>query len=211
MMMLSAIVLLIGFVALAGMVSRVNQLGSKTTTESHQTIIDEVTPLQAILDSSLSGLAKRVSATNGATLTSGSTTVTMGAAFFAKSDVGLLITGTRIPANTIIVAVASSTQATMGAAASSGGTDTITVRRSGFALDNTASTPPLDAAIVSMLQQLERVEKSHGFWMDYQVTCGTAGANSVVVMHLTDGNVWVQVSSTVLFQRASSGCVVLTG
>lgn len=53
MMMLAAVVLLVGFVALAGVVARVNQLASRTGTESGQSILDQAGPLARSIDSSV--------------------------------------------------------------------------------------------------------------------------------------------------------------
>jgi hypothetical protein len=56
MMMLSAILLVIGFIALVGLVSRVNQLGARTSTETEQPILDKVGPLAEAIDAAVAKL-----------------------------------------------------------------------------------------------------------------------------------------------------------
>lgn len=56
MMILSAVILLIGFVALAGMMGRVNQLGTQTSTENDQTLLKEVGPMADSLETAISAL-----------------------------------------------------------------------------------------------------------------------------------------------------------
>ena len=216
MMMLSAVLLLIGFVALAGMVARVNQLGTQTTTESRKSVLAESGPLQDALDGGLSALAKR---TASATVTSGSVFITASAPVFSATDVGLFVSdpgAVKIPAGTKITAVSSATAATMSNPGSASGTVTITLRRAGFSLDTT-TTPTLDTAVVSFLEELRKVEAEHGLLMGYDIPSDATGgafgsscASTKVVVRLADGDVKVQIQSTVAFARAG-GCADIQG
>jgi class 3 adenylate cyclase len=221
MMMLSAIILLVGFVALAGMVARVNQLGTQTTTESRKGVLTEVGPVQDALDALVSSLAKRTcQATNTPactpTTTASSATVTTSIATFAPSDIGLNVTGAGIAAGTTIIAVASATSATMSAAAT-GATTALTLQRAYLGYDTTTS-PTLDAALAAGLAQLKREEAGHGLTMGY-VICGNA-AHAVaqltsacsgttqcyaaqVVVHLGDGDVAFEIASSVKLPRVA--------
>lgn len=151
MMILAAVLLVIGLIALAGMVARVNQLGSQTTVESNKAILGEVSPLAAALDVAVADLAA-----------------------------------------------------------------------SPFAL-TTATTPTLEQAIVSYVEHLQRLEAARGFILDYELTCtgvtnkstgaGGNAAQGIVVAHLSDGTVWVEVRSTVYFVRGatSASCASVYG
>lgn len=205
MMILAAVLLVIGLIALAGMVARVNQLGSQTAVEADKAILGEVTPVQDAIDGSLSALLKR---TFAGTIT-GSTTITATTPTFADTDVGLNITGPGLPpAGARIASVSSSTVATLTNSATSG---TFTLFKPGFALDSGTYVRAEDA-VVGVLEQLQRIEASHGFWMDYQITCIAANPNQgQVVVHLSDGSVWVELRSTVMFPRNNADCSSIVG
>jgi hypothetical protein len=66
----------------------------------------------------------------------------------------------------------------------------------------------LQSAIVGMLDQLQSIESSHGFVMDYELRCATAGdiTTGQVIAHLTDGTIWVETRSTARFTVAPGGC-----
>lgn len=147
MMMLSAILLLIGFVALAGMMARVNQLATQTTSESTRLILGEVGPVRRSLDDAVLRLRAPTS----------------------QQGLGL----------------------------------------------GTATTPTLEQAVVGLLEQQEELEASRGFVMDYSIACGgtTAApttANSVISVHLSDGEVWTQIVLTTTMTR-STGCAPTLG
>ncbi len=56
MMMLAAVILLVGFIALAGMISRVGQLGLETGREQQRPLLLEVSPMMAGLDDAIGKL-----------------------------------------------------------------------------------------------------------------------------------------------------------
>jgi hypothetical protein len=204
-MMLSAIVLLVGFIALAGMVARVNQVAQQTTAEGRQAILDEAGPLQDAIDTSLGSLAKRTATATIGPSPFTALTVTSPTQFFSNADVGLEVSGGTIPAGAKIATVISPTSATFSPAATAAGSVTITLKRTGFALDTT-TTPTMEAAAINALQHLKRLEAGRGLFMDWRIDCGAGGAvtNSQVVAHLSDGNVWVEVRSSVLFTRSTA-------
>src|SRR5687768_18565674 len=74
MMVLAAVLLVIGLIALAGMVARVNQLGSQTAVESNQAILGELAPLSDAIDTSVTTL--QTSRTVEASYVLGSTAIT---------------------------------------------------------------------------------------------------------------------------------------
>ena len=57
MMLLAAVVLIIGFVALAGMVSRVSQLASQTTKEQDRPLLREIEPMLGAVNSAIDSSA----------------------------------------------------------------------------------------------------------------------------------------------------------
>jgi hypothetical protein len=207
MMVLAAVLLVIGLIALAGMVARVNQLGSQTAVESNQAILGELPPLADAVEDGVIGLmdARAIPST---TLTAASPAIsTTTPLAFTSSDIGLAVTGTGLPAGARILSVESPTDATLTAPATQSGVVTVSVGR--FALTS-SSTPTLQDGIVAMLEQLQDLEANHGLLMDYQVNCdSTSGspdpAKGVVIVHLSDGAVWVEVrtSSAAYFTRSS--------
>ena len=207
MMILAAVLLVIGLIALAGMVARVNQLGSQTAVESDKAILDEVTPLQNTLDTSVSRLVKRTfSATTAVT----GNLITATSATFSQSDIGLNVTGPGLPTNTHILSVTSSTVAVLNRtpAPAQSTAATFTLYKWGFSLTATTYVKAQDA-IVGMLEQLQRVQASHGFWMDYELSCGTTSGSSdpakgQVIARLSDGTVWVEVRSALYFPRSDA-------
>lgn len=213
MMMLSAVLLLIGFVALAGMVARVNQLGTQTTTESRKAALADSGALQDALDGGLSTLAKRAATatwTAAAANVASTVTVSSPTTFFAAVDVGRTVTGTGLPADTTLVSVVSATSATIRSPTAaipvqSTGT-ALTLKKAGFALDST-TTPTLDAAVVAFLEQLQKVEAEHGLLLGYDVTSTSCSA-SQVILRLSDSDIKVEVRSSVLIPRAA-GCADL--
>ncbi|MFA5944909.1 MAG: hypothetical protein WC876_10640 [Candidatus Thermoplasmatota archaeon] len=158
MMILAAVLLVIGLIALAGMVARVNQLGSQTSVEADKAILNEVTPLQDSIDEVLC----------------------------------------RITVNS-----------TCGAAS---------LRH--FNLTATSYIKAEDA-VRNALEQLQRMEAGHGFWMDYQITCvdgsglltadDSFSARGVAVVHLSDGTVWLELRSAVFFPRSAGDCAPVLG
>lgn len=205
-MILAAVLLVIGLIALAGMVARVNQLGSQTAVESNKAILGELSPLSAALDSGVQTLAlKRDVLTVGRTV--GSVTLAgPGTNGFVAADVGSAVTGTGIPAGATIVAVTAGS-ATISAAALTTGSGTVAVGP--FALSDTTS-PTLEQGIIAYVEHLQRLEATRGFVMDYEIRCSTAGnlATGQVVVHLSDGTVWVEVRSTTAFTRSSCATVI---
>jgi hypothetical protein len=301
MMILAAVLLVIGLIALAGMVARVNQLGTQTGVEADKAILDEVTPIQDALDAGIGDLRGGRSFTACWGLTTATTQVTTTTAQFSQQDEGRHVTGTNIPAQTYILDYRSPTLVILSAATTSPGaqgscssgygegtlavdqftgiatasaigctvcTSTVTAS-SGFFLTSpsllespdigkrvtgaglpegatvsavTSSTvatlncptactavasstmsigrfaltpttaPTLERAVVGMLEQLQRIETSHGIWMDYQLTCVAADpARGQVIVHLSDGTVWVEVRSSVTFTRDGGTCATVTG
>src|SRR5688572_20904166 len=122
MMVLAAVLLVIGLIALAGMVSRVNQLGSQTGVESDKAILEEVVPLQDAIDTTLSTLQRRTftGTITAATSTTPAKVTSTSGAIFADSDVGLNITGTGVSSGTQLGSVTSSTVATLTRTATAG-------------------------------------------------------------------------------------------
>ncbi|MHB1261556.1 MAG: hypothetical protein ACYC2H_07550 [Thermoplasmatota archaeon] len=146
MMILAAVLLVIGLIALAGMVARVNQLGSQTTVEADKVLLRDVSPVNEVIDSSICRIIIRPT--------------------LPTPDCG--------PA---------------------------TLRH--FNLTETSYIRAEDA-VKAMLEQVQRVEASHGIWMDYVITCdGADAAKGLVIAHLSDGTIWVEVRSSVYFPRAS--------
>lgn len=211
MMVLAAVLLVIGLIALAGMVSRVNQLGSQTGVESDKAILEEVVPLQDAIDTTLSTLQRRTftGTVTAATSTTPAKVTSTSGAIFADSDVGLNITGTGVNAH--IASVTSSTVASLSGTAAAG-SGTFAIFKPGFGLTSTTYIRVEDA-VVSAMEHLQRIQASHGFWMDYELRCSTAGDASTgqVVAHLSDGTVWVEVRSEVKFPRNSPTCPSVTG
>jgi hypothetical protein len=60
MMLLAAVILLIGFIALAGMVGRVSQLGVQTGREQQRPILLEVSPMKAGIDAAIARLVSEL-------------------------------------------------------------------------------------------------------------------------------------------------------
>lgn len=211
MMMLSAVVLLVGFLALTGMVARVNQLSTQTGTETRQPVLDEAGPLKRSIDSGLARLSNRT-ATNCCYWAAG-TTIQSTSDLFSAADIGLRVSGVDIPANARITGVASARAATLSTALTVanpvGSPNTVNLWSPGFAL-KTTTAPTAQAAVISMLEQLQLVEAKHGFWMDWRLDCVGADPNrGQAIASLSDATVWVEVRSTVTFPRAD--CTVLTG
>jgi regulator of extracellular matrix RemA (YlzA/DUF370 family) len=209
MMMLSAVVLLVGFLALAGMVSRVNQLGTQTGTESRQAVLDESGPLKRSIDNGLARLANRTLTTCCTWTAAG--VITASSDIFSAADIGLTAKGGNIASGSKITAVASPRTATVtpvpaGAQASA---TTLNLWRPGFALKATTS-PTAETAAIQMLEQLQLVEAGHGLWMDWQVTCvGADPTKGQAIVALSDATVWIELRSTVTFPR--SDCTLVTG
>jgi hypothetical protein len=211
MMMLSAVVLLVGFLALTGMVARVNQLGTQTGIESRQAILDEAGPLRRSIDDSLVRLSNRTVANcchwdADDVLRSGST-------LFSASDVGLAVSGPGIPSGARITAVTSPTSATlsspMAAAQPSSSPVSVSLWRPGFAL-SASTTPTAESAVIAFLDHLQVLEAKHGFWMDWRLECvGADPARGLVIASLSDATLWLEIRSSVSFPRAT--CDPLTG
>jgi hypothetical protein len=217
MMMLSAVVLLVGFLALTGMVARVNQLGTQTGTEARQAVLDEAGPLQRSIDNGLARLSNRTF-TNCCTWTASKITSTT--AIFTAADVGLTVKGGSgagtLPRGTVITAITSSTVASINVTSTltQGSLTTLNVWRPGFTLKAT-TTPTAETAAVQMLEQLQLVEAGHGLWMDWQVSCASAAATTAnAIATLSDGIVWLQIQSMVAIPVAScadsASCADLT-
>lgn len=207
MMMLSAVVLLVGFLALAGMVSRVNQLGTQTGTESRQAVLDESGPLGRAIDASIARLANRT-ATACCTWPSGGP-ITASSAMFSAADIGLSVNGTGIPAGAKITSVTSSTKAvvTPVPTVARATATTLNIWRPGFAL-KTTTTPTVETAVVSALEQMQLMEAGRGLWMDWELTCvGGDASKGQVVASLSDATVWFQVKSLATFPRADCSSV----
>lgn len=158
-------------------------------------------------------------AASGATLnigllTTGKTTtasavVESTVAFFVAADVGKSISGNGIPPDATIVTFTDSTHVVINAPATVTAASGAQLSIGRFALTSTTA-PTLERAVVAMLEQLQRIETAHGIWMDWQLTCVAADpARGQVVVHLSDGTVWVEVRSSVPFTR--SGCSSITG
>lgn len=215
MMILSAVILVLAFIALAGMVARVSQLASQTTSENDRVILSDVAPLATALDASICRLKDSTTASRtvaSVTVTSGSTAVSQPAATanFATADVGMAVTGTGIPGGTRIVSVSGDT-ATLSQAATASGSVSLTFGAclpSGATTDlnlGSATTPRLEDAVREVLGHMEAIEAQHGYWMESSVACwtGLAGMGRATVA-ISDGSVWVEFRSTVPF--AMSGC-----
>jgi hypothetical protein len=211
-MVLAAVLLVIGLIALAGMVSRVNQLGSQTAVEADKAVIDEVLPLQHSLDLTVSTLASRnVTLVSSVTAPLGVTTIRAASGTFADTDVGLRISGTGITVATKIASVTSSEYAVLNRSATMTVGQTYVIYKPGFALRQT-TVPTLDGALVSALEQLQSLQAAHGYWLDYTLTCTTpANTNTgLVLLRITDGSVWVELRSSAPFARPA-GCPTVTG
>lgn len=188
MMILSAIVLLVGFIALAGLVSRVNQLAAQTATESRQAILDQVAPLAEAIDS---GIAELNGTSFLGNTTAGRTYVTTPANAFTAGDVGRRLRGEGIPAEARIVAVNSPRNVTLGVAATATGQSTLTL---GFGLSGTSTPLTLQEGVAAHLEQLQRVMARHGLALDWRIAC-SAPTQGQVLAHLSDGHVWLEVGS----------------
>jgi hypothetical protein len=219
MMILSAVILILAFIALAGMVARVQQLAGRTTSESDLVILSDVAPLSASIDSAICRLKDSTLATRGpiasVTVTGAAmTTITQPAtnADFSSQDIGMGVTGSGITLGTRIVAVSGDT-----ATISQPGTTTPTTLTFVSCLpfgDSTetadldlsaTSSPTLEQAIGEMMETLAAIETQHGFWLDWSM-CYEAGfpARGHVVVSLTDGSVWFEFRSTVVFPTVAS-------
>ena len=208
MMILAAVLLVIGLIALAGMVARVNQLGSQTAIESNQAILGELAPLSDAIDAGVAGLKTFSPVT--ATWSPGTT---IEDSEFTAADVGKAITGPGIPAGTRIIGFTAASpptnpdpSVTLSAATTAAGTNQ-EVRVGAFALW-ASSNPTIQEGIVAMLEHMQRIEASHGFVMDYEISCETTAgvpdpAKGLAIVHLSDGTVWAEIrtSSTNVFQR----------
>lgn len=219
MMILSAVVLVLAFIALAGMVARVSQLASQTTAESDRVILSDVAPLAAALDASIcrlkdSTLTSRTVASVTYSTAGGVTTLRQpsGTADFAARDVGMEVSGTGIPAGTRILSVSGDDAVISQAATGASGTVTFaSCLETGTTTDlnlGAATTPRLEDAVREVLGHMEALEAQHGFWMTWSVDCwsGTpdpAGMGRATVA-ISDGTAWVRFRSTVPF--AMSGC-----
>jgi Tfp pilus assembly protein PilV len=208
MMMLSAVVLLVGFLALAGMVSRVNQLGTQTGTESRQAVLDESVPLKRSVDNGLARLANRTFTTCCTWTATG--VVTASSDIFSAADIGLTAKGGNLAAGTQIASVASARTATVTPVPAAQATAaTLNLWRPGFALKATTS-PTAETAATQLLEQMQLVEAGHGLWMDWQITCvGADPAKGQAIVALSDATVWIELRSTVTFPR--SACTTVTG
>lgn len=238
MMILSAVILLIGFIALAGMVSRVSQLGSQTTIESEQAILGEVGPLA---DSMNMAICRLKESTDSRTLIGNAVTddgspvvtfLTNPNPAFSAADIGMVVSGTGIlPSSRIVAVTATSITLTEAATADSppagtqirfisclppGATTTFDL--------GLATSPTLDEAVTNVLEHLQALEASHGLFMDWTIGCfDLDGDNNdpvtnpdpddiaagQVTAHLWDGTVWLEVKSSVMFQRST--CTSITG
>jgi hypothetical protein len=199
MMVLAAVLLVIGLIALAGMVARVNQLGSQTAVESNQAILGELPPLADAIESGVIDLQ------SGRTVT---VTYVAGQASlvdteFTAGDIGQTITGPGIPPGTSITGVGDvPVTATLSATTTGGGTS---VRVGTFALW-ASSAPTLQEGIIAMMEHLQELEAGHGLLLDYEISCngvtdktlGTGGnpAQGIVIAHLSDGTVWTEIKTT---------------
>jgi Tfp pilus assembly protein PilV len=113
MMILSAVILLIGFVALAGMMGRVNQLGSQTSTENEQALLKEVGPMADTLENAISGLLG--SRTVSACWHAGSLTVYAAgsASSFFPEDIDRHVTGANLATSTTVATYESASRITL--------------------------------------------------------------------------------------------------
>lgn len=212
MMILAAVLLVIGLIALAGMVARVNQLGSQTAVEADKPILGEVGPLSDALETGLFVLADARPVT-GITTAVASTSLTFDSGDPILADeVGSAIQGTGIQPGTTIVAV-SGTTATLSAPATvavSGPTAEVQV---GFFALSASTTPTLEQAVAAYLEQVQRIETARGYVMDYELTCvgvtdkttgaGGNAAQGYVVAHLSDGTVWLEIRTFTTFVRST--------
>lgn len=224
MMILAAVLLVIGLIALAGMVARVNQLGSQTAVESNQPILGELPPLADAIEDGVAELldGRTVASVTG---TAGNPTLTgpsvAGGAGFRSTDVGQAVTGPGIPLAARVLTYAELggfTTVTLSAAPPGAVSGNVVVGR--FAL-STSTTPTLEDGIVAMLEQLQRVEAGHGFIMDYELTCtgvtnrltGAGGntAQGIVIAHLSDGTVWAEVQTSAASYFARTSCASVYG
>lgn len=117
-MILAAVLLVVGLIALAGMVGRVNQLGSQTATEADKAILDEVVPLASALQDGIAEMrgARDVAITSKVVATS---IINVDSATpLVEQDEGRHISSTTsncVPNGATITAVLSTTQATISA------------------------------------------------------------------------------------------------
>jgi hypothetical protein len=214
MMILTAVILLIGFIALAGMVARVNQLSSQTAIESERIILREVGPLAESMNSAICKLKEstlsKPNVADGVT-TLGSPTITSATAAFTEADIGMVVAGTGILPSSRIIAVPSATSATLSAAVAASGTG-LTFRFSPCLPTGASSTfdlstttmPTLEVALAGILDHLQALQAAHGLFMGWEIGCeGGNPAQGQVTAHLWDGTVWVEVKSAVYFTRAA--------
>lgn len=110
MMVLSAVLLVISFVALAAMVGRVNQLGSQTASESRKVILDEVGPLADSMNAAIRGFGG--GRTVAATWAVDDTLITGPAGSFTTADVGrrVFLDSASLTAGTTVGSYVSATQ-----------------------------------------------------------------------------------------------------
>ena len=145
--------------------------------------------------------------TTGAT--DGTTTLSSSAAAFVAADVGKFVSGTNIRPGTRIVTFTDSTNVVMSDAATGTASGlTITI---GKAALSATSTPTIDAAMADYMAQLQKVQANHGLWLDWTIDCATSGdvTTGRLVAHLSDGEVWVELTSALRFTRAS--CTAMSG
>lgn len=216
MMILSAVILLLAFIALAGMVARVSQLAARTTAESDRVILSDVAPLADAIDESICRLKSSATTTlqaTGTDWTSGATTITgVTGVSLASTHVGMFVVGNGLPSGTRILAVLSASSATISQATTAVGNNVpISLTpclaqgtTSSFSL-GPATTPRLQDAVDEMLAHLAALEAQHGFLVEWSFECRVAGDASTgrAVVSLTDGSVWLQFRSTVPFTLAA--------
>ncbi|WP_189113603.1 IPT/TIG domain-containing protein [Pilimelia terevasa] len=108
-------------------------VASNTQVPAGTTIVSVTNPTTVVLSAAATATATGVSTTIGprtaasVTTVNASTGVTAAAPQFTVADVGRSITGTGIPAGTVISAYTSATQVTLSNAATAGGTVTMTI------------------------------------------------------------------------------------
>lgn len=221
MMILAAVILLIGFIALAGMVSRVSQLGSQTTIENDQAILEEIGPLNDSMNSAICRLKEstisKAQVTDGVT-TADSAVVTSATAAFVQADVGMVVSGAGLLPGSRIQSVESGSSITLTNAATTAGTG-VTLRFVSCLAPGTTTTfnrgtttsPTMEASVISVLEQLQSLEASRGLLMDWSLGCrdGVTTGQGQATVHLWDGTVWIEVKSSVMFARAA--CTTVTG
>jgi hypothetical protein len=219
MMILSAVILLIGFIALSGMVSRVSQLGSQTAIENEQTILDELGPLADTLDNAICRLKSSTISRAPVTATIPVNTATLsasGSPAFVSADIGMTVSGTGLPAGTRIIAVPTASTLTLSNVATTAGSGSYSF--TACLLPGTASTfgrsdtssPTMDIALAGVLEEVQALEATHGLFMDWSIGCvGADVTKGQVTAHLWDGTVWLEVKSSVMFGRAA--CTTVAG